>query len=168
MLNNYILTENLTNTVVLYILLKKLMEDFEQWDAFKLGIIDKNGKKLKEPTSSKEREAWDLLTRFCWNFKKILQRFIGKSKLGMYLSAAFLLKDSLNHFVITHNQKHLNESYLYDMTFEKQKIIMEFIEELSKNYQIEKITEDNFEYQMFKIMPKVDIVLEKFDFNQVV
>jgi len=164
MKSNYLLTESMTNTIVLYILLKKLMQDFEEWDAFKLGIIDKDGKKLKEPRTSNEREAWDLLTRFCWNFKKILGKFIGKSKMVTYLSAAFLLKDNLNYFYLTHNQTILNEKYLKDMTFEKQTLILDFIKEV--NYSGSKITEDNFEVEMFKVIYKVND--SKIDFQRII
>ncbi len=165
---NYILSESITNTIVLYIILKKLMQDFEEWDAYKLGIIDKSGKKIKNPSSSKEREAWDLLTRFCWNFKKIIHKFVGKSKTVTYLSAAYLLKDSFDYFYVNHNKVLVESKYLTDITFEKQNFIFEFISEMSKQHKPLKINEENFEMEMFKILEKTEELLKTFDFEKVI
>lgn len=166
-MNNYILTESITNTIVLYIILKKLLQNFEDWDAYKLGIIDKDGNKLKDPTSSKEREAWDLITRFCWNFKKIIIKFIGKSKFSTYFTAAYLLKDSFNNFYISHNQTKLNENILNNLTFEIQNTLYNIINEVSKSdIKIDKINEENFEFYMFKLQPIIEKILEDIDFEK--
>lgn len=128
MKSNYLLTENLTSTISVYLILKRLMLPWEDWGAYKLGIIDKNGKKLKHPISSKERNVWDILDRFCWNLKKITDKFIGNSKLAHNFVAAMLLRDSLNDYIKI-NQIRLNENELSDMTYTKQNIIYELIKE---------------------------------------
>lgn len=156
---SYILSENMVNTISLYIILKKIISPFSEWAAFDLGIIDKNGKKLKEPVSAKELEAWDLLTKFVWNFKKILIKVVGKSKLASYLSMSYLLKDSINLFYIEHNKQKLNESVLIDMTYTKQNFIYEILKELPPVNC--KITEDNFEYYLNLYIPKIEKILEK-------
>jgi hypothetical protein len=128
----YLLTEDLIHTLAVYMILKRIMLPFVDWDAHKLGIIDKNGKKLKHPVSSKELQSWDMLTRFCWNLKKITSKYIGKGKLAQNFVGAWLLKDSINDYIITNQQK-LNESLLYDMTFKKQELLYNSLQELSKH-----------------------------------
>lgn len=143
----YLLSETIVDTVAMYMILTRLITPFEKWDACKLGIIDKNGKKLKSPVSAKEREAWDILTVFVWNFKKLLQKFLGKSKFMTYVSAAFLLKDSIGPYYFQKNQERLHEE-LSNFTFRKQSHIYSIIKQVPPN--ADKITEDNFEMKMFR------------------
>jgi hypothetical protein len=150
---NYLLTESLIGSVSIYMILKRLMTEFTEWDAFKLGIIDKNGNKLKSPVNSREREAWDILTRFCWNLKKITMKFIGKSKFVSYFTAAYLLKDSINLFYINRNIEYLNETLLSDITYSKQLNLHTFMKKLPI---VEKLTEDNVELLMFKYMSIIE------------
>lgn len=146
----YIITENVISTAALYIILKKLMTPFEQWDAFKLGIIDKDGKKLKTPITSSERAAWDLLSVFCCNFKKVITRFIGKSNWVTNLTMAYLLKDHLDYFYINHNKEVLHETYLNDLTITKQNQLNQFIKKIESKYGKEVVTEENIEVLYIK------------------
>jgi len=90
------ITEKLADTVMVYLIIKKLSTPFEEWPAFEMGLIDDNGKKLKEPKSFKERDAWTVFDRFIANLKRIMQRFVGKSRFAAVATSAFLLKDSHN------------------------------------------------------------------------
>ena len=160
---SYILSESMVDTIAVYLILQKLITPFEKWDACKLGIIDKNGKKLKQPITSKEREAWDLLTKFIWNFKRILQKFIGKSKFATYFTASILLKDSVGLFWFENNIQRLNENELKDLTFSKQKMIYDILQLVPTNPA--KISEDNFELLMYSLFPITEqlITEEKID-----
>jgi hypothetical protein len=54
--------------LITYRLIKLLTTPFEQQDAFKLGIIDKDGKvlrKAKALKTSEEKDSYTLLHRFC-------------------------------------------------------------------------------------------------------
>jgi hypothetical protein len=153
-----ILTESVFNTVALYMILKKLMTPFAGWDACKLGIIDAKGKKLREPVSSKERDAWDLLTKFVWNFKKIISKFIGPSDFAASFSAAYLLKDSISLFYVEKNMQKINETILNDFTAARQLVIFNLIAALPKLQ--EKVTEDNFEILFLMYNDKVSRLLE--------
>lgn len=157
---SYLLSEGIIDTAALYILLKKIITPFEQWDAYKLGIIDKDGNKIKTPISSKERNAWDLLDRFACNFKKLIMRFIGKSNFVTYFSLAYLLKDHIDYFYISHNKEILHEKYLNDFTIIKQNRLNLIIKEVEKKYGVEKVTEENVEMLIIKyqkIFEKIDI-----------
>jgi hypothetical protein len=148
-----ILSESVFNTVALYMILKKMMTPFEKWDAYKLGIIDKNGKKIKEPQSSKERESWDLLTKFVWNFKKITMKLVGKSDFATNFSVAYLLSDSINMFYFEHNRQKLTETLLNNFTSAKQLDIFNILESLPKLQ--EKITEENIETLFWMYYDKI-------------
>jgi len=154
---NYLLTESLLNSVSIYMILKRLMSDFKDWDAYKLGIIDANGKKLKSPITYKERESWDILTRFCWNLKKVTTTFIGKSKFASYFTAAYLLKDSLSMFYITKNKSKLDETLLNDITFTKQLILYNAI----KQFPVLESVEDNIEFYLYKHFEIIFKLLEE-------
>lgn len=82
--------------VVAYKLIKILTTDFDKTDAFKLGIIDKDGKILKKRNDlrGEERTAYTIFHTLIWNLKKLMLKVPGlKSKLGSYAAALFLLKE---------------------------------------------------------------------------
>ena len=151
----------MVDTVTLYLILKKLLEPFHKWDAYKLGLIDKEGNKLREPVKAKELAAWDLLTKFVWNFKKLLVKVVGKSNFATYVTTAYLLKDSLSVFYINHNKENLNETLLEDFTYSKQGILVEVLGDLPKINT--KINEKNFEFYFLLSLPRVEKLLEKID-----
>lgn len=86
---------------VAYKFIKILTQDFKDTDAFKLGIIDKNGKvlkKRKELKTGEEKKSYTIIHTLVWNLKKLLAKVPGlKSKLGNYAAALFLLKESCNN-----------------------------------------------------------------------
>jgi len=155
MKNKYLMTETLFSSVATYMILKKLMTDFTDWDAFKLGIIDKDGKKLRHPVSSKERESWDILTRFCWNLKKTSMKFLGKSKFVQYFTAAYLLKDSINMFYYDANKNRLDETVLDTLTCEKQLAILTVLKKLP----IVECNEENLEVMMHRYINDVEAAM---------
>lgn len=100
---SYLLTEKLANTIIIYLIIKKLSTPFSEWDAYELGIIDENGNKLKEPITFKERDAWTVFDRFVANLKRIMSKFVGSSKFAAIATTAFLLKDSKEVVLIKKN-----------------------------------------------------------------
>ena len=69
--------------------LKLLTTSFDKSKAFKLGIIDAKGKKLKNPKTSEEKGAYTLFHRLVYNIKKL----IPGGKVGSFASALVLLKE---------------------------------------------------------------------------
>ena len=90
----YLITEGLADTVMVYLIIKKLSKPFKEWDAYKEGLIDENGKKLKTAITFKERKAWTVFDRFIANLKKIMSKFVGKSRFAAIATSVYLLKDS--------------------------------------------------------------------------
>jgi hypothetical protein len=83
------------DTVVAYRLLRLLATPIERSDAFKLGIIDKDGEKIKEPLSSQELNAYSLLQRFVFKVQRALTRSSDRNarRLLTFAAAMAILKE---------------------------------------------------------------------------
>ena len=77
--------------------LKLLVTPFEKTEAFKLGIIDKDGKVLKksaERNQPEEKSAYTVFHRLVFNIKRLLGKVPGgKSVVARYGAALFLIKE---------------------------------------------------------------------------
>lgn len=138
-----ILNETVGDTLISYIILKKLVKPFEEWDAYKYGIIDADGKKIRSPKNSIERASWTSLDRMIANIKKLLIKVLGKSKLASYFTAAYLLKD--NVAVILNSNQQLFESYIKEteFTYQEQNIIYKAMKNFPiKEYYLSYVVED--------------------------
>tara|TARA_Y100000389_G_scaffold61548_1_gene57613 strand:- start:520 stop:1161 length:642 start_codon:yes stop_codon:yes gene_type:complete len=84
---------------VAYRFLRILTTPWKDQDAFKLGIIDDNGKLLRKAntlTTDEEKKSFTLLHRLVFNLKRILNKVPGvRTKIGTYATALFLLKQSV-------------------------------------------------------------------------
>lgn len=77
--------------------LKLLVTKFEDTNAYKLGLIDGNGVKIKKPETSEEKSAYNPFHRLVFNIKKLLAKAPGgSSKLATYAAALFLIKEKFN------------------------------------------------------------------------
>ena len=89
---------------VTYRFLKLLTTPFNRTDAYKLGIIDKNGHRILKPKSTapqvelattQQKNAYTILHKLVFNIKKLFAKVPGlKTKVGTYAAALFLLKDT--------------------------------------------------------------------------
>ena len=81
--------------LITYRIIKLLVTPFEKQEAYKYGIIDKDGKvlrKTKDLRTAKEKDAYTVLHRFVFNLKRLINLIPGgKSKLGTYAAALGLL-----------------------------------------------------------------------------
>ena len=76
--------------------LRLLTTPWEEMGAYKLGIIDENGKKIKKPTTSAEKEVYNTFHRLVFSIKRLINKIPGgKSKFGSYAAALFLIKEKL-------------------------------------------------------------------------
>ena len=85
---------------VAYRFLRILTTTWENQEAFKHGIIDKDGKALKKARDlgkESERAAFTLLHRLVFNLKRIMMKIPGvRTQLGTYATALFLLREHYN------------------------------------------------------------------------
>ena len=99
---------------VTYRFIKLLVTPFEKTEAFKLGIIDKDGNRVIPPKpkvgvwnktpkplrTSEEKNAYTVLHKLVFNIKKLFGKVPGlRTKLGTYAAALFLLKDTFKESV---------------------------------------------------------------------
>ena len=96
-----------------YRFIKLLVTLFEKTDAYKLGIIDKDGNRIMPPpkggvrqtkpaslNTTEEKNAYTILHKLVFNIKKIFSKVPGlRTKLGTYAAALFLLKDTFKESV---------------------------------------------------------------------
>lgn len=86
--------DNLIAFRVLYM----LVTPFEKSDAYKLGIVDKEGnalKKMKDLKTSEERDAYNNLTKLVFSLKRLLAKVPGgKSQFASFVAAYWLIKES--------------------------------------------------------------------------
>jgi len=79
---------------VLYQIIKRISTPFEDTDAYKLGLIDKKGKRLKKASTSEEKKAMTYFDRFVFNIKRVMGKVGLDTRVGTYAAALFLLKES--------------------------------------------------------------------------
>ena len=99
---------------VTYRFIKLLVTPFEKTEAFKLGIIDENGDRIRpqrDPVTNilpameklrttEQKNAYTILHKLVFNIKKIFGKVPGlRTKLGTYAAALFLLKDTFKESV---------------------------------------------------------------------
>ncbi len=83
--------------------IRMLVMDWKNWDAYKLGIIDENGKRNRNVKidSDEKKSAYTPFIRLCANIKRLTGKVPGgSSKLGSFASALFLIKEKHN---VSHN-----------------------------------------------------------------
>jgi len=87
------------DTLIVFRVIKLLVTPFKETKAYELGIIDERGnnlRKAKTLSSGEEKDSYTLLHRFVFNIKKLIEKVPGgKSRLGTYASALFLIKEHL-------------------------------------------------------------------------
>ena len=94
---------------VTYRFIKLLTTPFNRTEAFKLGIIDKDGNRILQPNSTQPavelataqlQNAYTVLHKLVFNIKKIFEKVPGlRTKVGTYAAALFLLKDTFKESV---------------------------------------------------------------------
>lgn len=60
------------DSIITFLLLKKLITPFTSTIAYKLGLIDSNGKIIKVPETDKEKDALTILDRVIFKLKRLL------------------------------------------------------------------------------------------------
>ena len=94
---------------VTYRFLRLLTTPFEKTDAYKLGIIDNKGNRIRKPKStqpavelatSEQQNSYTILHKLVFNIKKLFGKVPGlRTKTGTYAAALFLLKDTFKEHV---------------------------------------------------------------------
>ena len=106
---------------VTYRFLRLLTTPFEKTDAYKLGIIDKKGNRIRKPKStqpavelatSELKNSYTILHKLVFNIKKLFSKVPGlRTKVGTYAAALFLLKDTF--------KEHVEDPHMFEKEFVK-------------------------------------------------
>jgi len=87
--------------LITYRVVKMLVTPFNKTEAFKRGIIDKDGKVLKKSKTLKDlkdKKAYTILHRFVFNLKRIIKKVGLGSRLGSFgVALALLLKEDSSY-----------------------------------------------------------------------
>ena len=115
--------------LIAYRVVKLLVTPFEKQEAFKQGIIDKDGNVLKKYntlTATKDKQSYTILHRFVFNLKRILNKVGLGGRLGSFAVALGLLlkenKEYVQHKALIESAviSYLKETNQYDQLLNEQ------------------------------------------------
>ena len=84
------------DTVITFRVLKLLTTKWEDHEAFKTGLIDDKGKRIKsvKVDTKEKKESYTYLHRLVFNLKRLIEMLpLGKNRLASYAAALFLIKE---------------------------------------------------------------------------
>jgi hypothetical protein len=132
------MANRLVDLLITYRIVKLMSTDFKDQEAFKFGIIDKDGKVLRKSSklnTEAERDSYTVLHRFVFNLKRILAKFGLKSSISNFATAlALILKENqelikykslIESSIITY----LKETNQYEEMFSRVNNIKESLEQ---------------------------------------
>jgi hypothetical protein len=132
------MANRLVDLLITYRIVKLMSTDFKDQEAFKFGIIDKDGKVLRKSSklnTEAERDSYTVLHRFVFNLKRILFKFGLKSSISNFATAlALILKENqelikykslIESSIITY----LKETNQYEEMFSRVNNIKESLEQ---------------------------------------
>jgi hypothetical protein len=128
------MANRIVDLLITYRIVKLISTPWEQQEAFKFGIIDKNGKVLRKANklnTEAEKDSYTVLHRFVFNLKRILQKIgLGSSLSSFAVALAFILKENkelekhkllIESTIITY----LKEIKIYDKLLQESQVIKE-------------------------------------------
>ena len=110
--------------------IRMMVMDWTSWDAYKLGIIDENGKRNKSVRldDDEKKSAYTPFIRLAANIKRLVAKLPGGgSKLGSFASALYLIKEKYN----------LKEKNLKDICEKCDVEILDFLNEKNEWFLLE-------------------------------
>lgn len=90
------LLKKAADTVYAFRFIRMLVLDWKDWDAYKAGIIDENGKRVKSVKidNLEKSSTWTPFIRLCANIKRLISKAPGGgSRLGSFAAALYLIKE---------------------------------------------------------------------------
>jgi hypothetical protein len=132
------MANRIVDLLITYRIVKLISTPWEQQEAFKFGIIDKNGNVLKKSNklnTEAEKDSYTILHRFVFNLKRILQKVgMGSSLSSFAVALAFILKEDkelLKHKSLIESTvvSYLKQINVYDKLLNEVRVIKENKEE---------------------------------------
>jgi len=95
---------------MVYQFIKRLVTPFDQTPAYKLGLIDSEGKRLRKAQTAEEKRALGYFDRLVFNLKRLLGGLPGgKTTLASYAAALLLLREEDERLIT--DDKYLLEEF---------------------------------------------------------
>jgi len=85
------------DTYIVYRIIKALATPFNETEAYKLGLVDENGKKLKNASTSEEKNAITYFDRLIFNLKRIMAKVGLSSKTATFGAALLLVRENIEN-----------------------------------------------------------------------
>ena len=136
------LHESATDTIIAWLIFRKLMRNAKDTDAFKLDLIDKNFKILKKPKTRAEKKAMTLLDKLLFRIQNLLG---GKISLiaytGLMISSVDNLADKCR---LLSEEESFHESDLEDLADEISGKVLQTktLTEQEREFVLNKVTEN--------------------------
>lgn len=87
------MAEKIVDLYVLYRIVKDIGTPFKETEAYKLGLVDEKGVRLKKASSPKEKSAMSYYHKFIFNLKRALGKVGLDTQIATYAGALFLLQE---------------------------------------------------------------------------
>jgi len=131
------LTEGVFDLILIYQFVKRLSTPFVEQEAYKLGIIDDKGNRIKSKKleTKEEKKAYGYLDRLIFNLKKLIEKVPGgRSRLGSFAAALFLIREgnSNKDYTMDDLQEGL-ETTMRELKSMSKKNFKELVEEVPAN-----------------------------------
>jgi hypothetical protein len=132
------MANRIVDLLITYRIVKLISTPWEQQEAFKFGIIDKNGKVLRKANklnTEAEKDSYTVLHRFVFNLKRLLNKVGLGGTLGSFAVAlAFILKEDKElqkHKLLIESTvvSYLKQIDVYDKLLNEVRVIKENNEE---------------------------------------
>jgi hypothetical protein len=94
-----------------------IAKKFTDWDAFKLGLIDKSGNKLRNPSTKEEKNSLSTITNLVRKVKRTLLKFSPDTPTVNFLLANALLKEAI---IELNENTNIIETYYLDLYFKEE------------------------------------------------
>lgn len=127
----------LLDTAAALRLIYLLQQPIKDTKAYKLGLIDLDGKILKKATTAEEKSATSMLHRLVWSIKKIISIAPGGNTRLAGLTAAYLLmKESIEQKMsIEESIEHVRNNFdrVHGLEFAEKELVEEVLMELDED-----------------------------------
>jgi hypothetical protein len=120
----------LADAYVTYRILRLLATPIENSDAYKMGIINADGKKIKNPTTPSEKDAYSLLQRFVFKVQRALMKSPDRNakRLLTVAAAMSILREHDETILETYTEQDIEallDMYETDENVERQSKLLE-------------------------------------------
>lgn len=144
---------------IVYSIIKKLVTPFTETDAYKLGIIDKDGNVLRRRRTlqtQQEKNAYTVLDTLVFKLKRMLEKIPGgRSRLASYAAALWLIKEAYNHEFFEMNEEMMEQE------------VAEFISHFTLDEEHQRMLDlvDLAEGKIFEFKPKLKVNNDTLNMN---